>query len=408
MFLQQRWNFFRPPQFAGSGTDSPLLGTTQKWTIDRTWPIEEILIHVNFTIGTQLTLNTPAQALTPDMYDNILTLLQHINLTVNDGKQPRTVVDCSGAALLEYALRTGLNVDMGTAEIMALAQLATFPAGNYTIVYRIPMVETWIGEPLRSRMYLPVHTYPQDPVLTLTYQTGANIYTAGHITVISTDIQLIRRQVTAASEAQLQKNPGTNPNGYIDFDLIETAFAVPLGTSSEARFALPIPGQYANLLFRHYLGGAATTRKEIDSGGTFGSENRWRLESGSVVIRDWIWKHVRVLNEMNGVRFPVLTLAGAQPLIGDMSKDGVAANGSFPSGIGYPYASSVMLNFLIADLCGDNATELGSLLDCNTPANNGLKMEVIGTPASAATTASYLYVMGRRYFGDLSKWQVFA
>ena len=414
---------FFPPQFVGTASganNSPLLGQTQKFQIDRTYPLEEIRIHVNFTVASGgLTLNSTLA--TADQFDNILSLIQHVNLSVNDGKQPRSVVDCDGVALLEYQAATGVNFDRATANVLALSQLAAMPAGNYRLTYRIPLVETWIGEPLRSQMYLPVHTYPQDPVLTLQFQNASNIYSAGNINFVGAEIQLIRRVPTLKSEKWVQSRAASNPNGYIDFDLIETGFAVPVGTSSEIRFQLPIPGQYATLLCRHYLGGSTVSRKEIDSGATgssFGNENRWRLESAQVTIREWRWKHLLAELQMNQPGFafvnpsvfvaatsagsPTTALQAQQPIYGRIG------GGGFPSGSGFDYANSVLMNFLTDGMSGDDAVELGSLLDCNTPASAGLKMEIVGTPANVATNASYLKVMGRRYFGNLARWQSIA
>jgi hypothetical protein len=244
-------------------------------------------------------------------------------------------------------------------------------------------------------------------VLSLTFQNAANIYSAGNINSVSAEVLLVRRQPTAQSEAVLQKDAQrrglTNPNGYIDFDLIETPFSIAPGIGTEQRFALPIPGSYANLMFRHYLGGATVTRKEIDNGATgtsFGNEGRWRIESGLVVDREFRWKDLQTIGEYMQNKVAIIPSSGTvtQGWIG----------GGIPSGQGFRYANSCYLNYLLNTLSGDNATELGSVLDCNTPANSGLKMELVGTPTNVATNASYLKVMGRRYFGNLSDWQVFA
>jgi hypothetical protein len=441
MFLQQRFNYFSPPQFQGTG--ATLLGTTQKYQIDRTWPIEEIVLHVAFNVTTALTL-FPLTAQSPDQYDNILQLIQHINLSVNDGKQPRSVVDCSGVAMLEYCQQCGLNLDQATLTLAALSGVSQvytvaggtttlspvpLPVGFYTLTYRIPMCHPWIGEPVRSRMYLPVHTFPQDPVLSLTFQSLANICSAGVIGAIFIDVELIRRVPTASSESLLRANPGTNPNGYIDWDLIETPFGIGIGIGSEQRFPLPIPGAYMDLLMRQYLGGTNVSRSPIDAGGTgvttaagvmggFGTEQRWRLETGLVVVREWRWKHLRALNDFSRPCWPTLvigstvagplaflTVAASNGNIGGISPFAVNG-GSFMTNFRNP--SSVMLNFLSDGLSGDTGVEFGSLLDCNTPANNGLKMELIGTPYSAANNGHTLAVMGRRLFGDLSRWQKFS
>ena len=409
MYLKQKFNKFYPQNFVDTQTgaaNSKLLGTTQKFAIDRTWPIEEIFFTVNFVVNTGgLTLVTSPT--TPDQFDNILTLAQHFNLSVNDGRQPRSVVDCDGVALLEYATLNGVNIDHATLLLAAYQQQTTLPAGNYRLTYRIPIVEPWIGEPLRSRMYLPAHLYPQDPVLAVTFQNAANIYSAGNINSVTCEILLVRRQPTSQSEAVLQadakKRGLTNPSGYIDFDLIETPFSVAPGIGTEQRFQLPIPGQYANLMFRHYLGGSAVTRKEIDNGATgtsFANEMRWRIESGLVVDREFRWKDLQTMAEYNQAKNAVI------PSTGTITQGWIG--GGIPSGQGFRYANSSYLNYLLNGLSGDNATELGSLLDCNTPANSGLKMELVGTPTSVATNATYLKVMGRRYFGNLAGWQTFA
>jgi hypothetical protein len=442
MFLQQRFNYFSPPQFQGTG--ATLLGTTQKYQIDRTWPIEEIILHIGFNVTTALTL-FPLTAQSSDQSDNILQLIQHINLSVNDGKQPRSVVDCSGVGILEYVQQTGLNLDQATMTLVALSGVAAgyvvaggsnivgpvpLPVGFYQLTYRISMVHPWIGEPIRSRMYLPVHTYPQDPVLSLTFQSLANICTAGAIGAMFVDVQLIRRVATAASETLLRANPGTNPNGYIDWDLIETPFGIGTGITSEQRFPLPIPGAYMDLLFRQYLGGTNVLRNPVDGSGTgcstatgqtysgFGNESRWRLETGLVVMREWRWKHLRAINDFSRPNNTTLvigsTVAGPLAFLTVQSSSGnIGSISPFaPNGgsvlCNFRNPVSCMLNFLSDGLSGDTGVELGSLLDCNTPANNGLKMEVIGNPANVATNGSMIAIMGRRLFGDLSRWQKFS
>jgi hypothetical protein len=84
MFLPQRFNKFTPAVFTGTASganNSSLLGTTQKFALPRTWPIEDIWVRVNFTVNTGgLTLVTSPQ--TPDAYDNILQLVSHINPSV--------------------------------------------------------------------------------------------------------------------------------------------------------------------------------------------------------------------------------------------------------------------------------------------------------------------------------------
>jgi hypothetical protein len=313
----------------------------------------------------------------------------------------------------------------GETEFSAGAATAplTLPVGCYVLTYRVPMCHPWIGEPLRSRFYLPVHLYPQDPVLTLQFAPASVMYSSGVIGFIACEIELIRRVPTAASEAALQASAGTNPSGYIDSDLIETPFAVPLGVGSEQRFPIPIPGQYTELVMRQYLGGTNVNRLPIDATGDgttvakgFGNEQRWRVETGGSVLREWKWRHLR---DMNDFSRPTPQGAGMQWNLSSGTVAYYAPSGGFvgnPSPFavmgsgfcGFRNPNSTCINFLSDGLTGDPGVELGSLLDCNTPANNGLKMEIIGAPASVTTNGSMLFVLGRRYFGDLSRWQKFS
>jgi hypothetical protein len=427
MYLEQRFNFFNPAAF--NLATNTVLGTTQRWAIDRTWPIEEILIFVNFD-ATALTSASPT---TPDMYDNVLQLVQRVNLSVNDGRQPRSVVDCSGVGLLEYVSNAGFTLDQATMQLVAISQnpvgTAAVPTGVYQYCIRIPCAPQQVGEPLRSRLYLPAHTYPQDPVLTLTFNSLAGMgLSVGSIGTIRVDVMLIRRIPTKQSESILQSTAGSNPTGYIDWDLLETPFTMPLGTASEIRLPIPVPGAYLDLLFRQYKGGAALTRTstlDVVVGDTIannlGNETRWRLETGSVVQREWRWKHLRTINDFTRPATPSLVgVAGViSPAFIALTSAGAVTSqvtgilpANFPTNMlaataNYRAGTSAMIPFLQDGFTGDNGNELGSLLDCNTPANNGLKMELIGTPASVATNPSVLAVMGRRFFGDLRRWQKF-
>lgn len=434
MFLEQRLNFFNPQPF--NQPTNTILGQTQKWSIDRTYPIEEILVFVNFDVTTGLTTTAPT---TMDMFDNILSIVQRINLTTNDGRQPRTVVDLSGPAALEYASQVGLNLDEATMRLVAISGnpvgALAVPVGAYQMCYRIPCVNPMIADPMRTRMYLPVHTYPQDPTLTLTFNTLAQMLggtPTGVIGTVRVDVVLVRRVPTQASEALLRSSAGSNPNGYIDWDLIETQFTVPLGTATEQRFPIPVPGNYVNMLFRQYKGGANYSRNvpvDVDVGDTIannlGNETRWRLESANQVLREWRWKHLRTMNDFTrptNVLGPLLT-APTLPTPRNQGFVAVASAGSptinltnqtanFPTSLqaaiaNYRAGTSCLLDFLGDGLTNAGGNELGSLLDCNTPANNGLKMELIGTPASVATFPSVISVVGLRLFGDISRWQKF-
>jgi hypothetical protein len=363
-----------------------LVGTTVKLAIDRTWPIEEIIVLMDIRAH-----GTPLSTLT---CDGVLKLLKRVNFSINDGIQPRSAVDFTGPGLLEYALHAGLNLGPGTMECIRATIAGTLVASSYyRIGYRIPLVHPIITEPLRTRMLCDVNNHPQDPVLTLDFGTTAEMAGAGtQCTVELADVILVRRQVSRELDERILKD-----GGFIKSDLIETAFQIGTGVSGEQRWQVPTPGQYANLLLRHYKGGAAVTRNDVSETLTLGSETRWRLESGGVVIHDWRNKHLQELNAYSRV------LNSSDQTYAPNPGEALAAATL------YQDPAHVMLDFLSDGVNGNQpANELGSLLDCNLPTNSGLKMEVIGSVGSVATNGSTLYIGGQRFFGDLSRWQALA
>ena len=98
-----------------------------------------------------------------------------------------------------------------------------------------------------------------------------------------------------------------------------------------------------------------------------------------------------MINDMQNPRNTITQ--SSSPMFGG----GVLTNTNFQA------AASTMLDFLGDGTSQDSNDELGSLLNCNL--SSTLKMEFIGQPASVATNGSTIYVMGRRHFGDLSRWK---
>lgn len=376
MMLPQIINYFQPAGWAPG--DNSLPGTTQRWAIDRTWPIEEIILIVEGVVNAQLT----------NLVDGPLAAVSRINLSINDGVQPRSVVECSGVGALEYAMRAGLNLDRATLQTWTQsARLGTVAAAMaFRVCYRIPLVHPFITEPLRTRMLLDVNNHPQDPVLTVDFNPLASYASAGSLTSLGAEVVLVRKQMPDALNQSILKS-----GGYIPFDLVETPFNI--AVAGEFRLPVPTPGQYESLLMRVYQGiaGPVQSRTPIDAVTTQNSESRWRLETGNRVLHDWRMKHLQCIGDYSGVANTAIQASSPN------AAGPVAANTSWQP------ASSVMLDFLsngVADV-----SELGGLLDCNSPVKLGLKMEVIGNAAAPAAGTHTVYLMGHRLFGDLSAWQ---
>lgn len=417
MMLPQRKNFFTPSQFAIASAG--VLGTNQKYALDRTWPIEEIILHVDVTLGAAGA--TPRTGSTAQIgLDALLGVVKRVNLTINDGVQPRSIVDFSGVGLLEYAHKVGLNIDAATLEAIRLWQLQVVYPNNLKLRYsiRIPLVHPLITEPLRTRCLLPVHIFPQDPILSLDFESSSNMISAGAVSAVVVTVDLIRREMSQQTTKDILAN-----GGFIASDLIETPFSVGTGISGEQRFPVPLSGKYLNLLFRQYLGGATVSRSELDQVTTYGNESKWRLESGGVAIRDWRWQQIRVINQwsqvLNGCSQSGLLVPGSTAPFWVAASSAGAVTTAMPVQIPSPSiegflnndaaatplqtgtfrpASSCLLDFLTDGL--DSANELGSVLDCDFPAQSGLKMEVVGPVASVATAASTFFMGGHRLYGN--------
>jgi len=410
MMLPPMMDVLNPP--ALQAANAGLLGTTQITNLPRVRPLEELEIILSVTFGaTGPTWLTTTGVTTPAQRNNLLGLLTNVNLQVMEGESPRTVVNCSGMGLLEYAALSGCNLDTATWEAVAISQFCATGANNQKvrITYRIPIVHPFIGEPLRTRCLLPCHRYSQDPILTLTFAPATDMYSAGSISAVTCEVVLRQRVNDPALDAAIDKS-----GGYLRGDLLETAYNIATGTSGEQKFPILLPGRYLSLFVRQYLGGSSVTRDVLDQTTTFGLEQKWKIESNQSTKTNFRWKMLQIINDryraqgmnpstfVNTALFAAASSAGAvttqlaAQLIGQPNFGGGPA-----SGTSYRPAASVLLDFLSEN---EAANELGSTLDCNTPQFQGQKMELIGNVASVATNGSTMFIGGHRLLSDLSPW----
>lgn len=400
MYLRKRSTFV---QNLSTLTVANLPAQTKKISIDRTWPLEEIIVIVTATAKAALSSVTAF---------GLLNLLKRATLEVNDGIQPRKIVDATGYGLLAMAINEGANLDRATLEtIIATNTPATINTGIYQVAYRIPLVHPQFTEGLRVRSLLPINLYQQDPVLTLEFGAAADISgTADPFSAISYHVVLVKREMSAAQIGGI-----LNSGGFISSDLVETQFPIAALTGSEQRFTVPSPGQYTGLTMVQLNNSILA---DLSASTTIGSETRWRIESGQVVLRDWAMKFLQIENDYSrplnrAVQASVHGLGA--PIDAAGATTGTAWTGSkpffVPGSLGGAMAAGqcvqipavVTLDFLSDGLT--DANELGSLLDTNLPADKGLKVEIIGSVTTTGTSS--LNLIGRRLFGDLSKYQAY-
>lgn len=378
MMLPQRLESLTPATLNLAG--SAVLGTTVPVGINRTWPIEEMFLILTMTAG--------ATGPTLAGVDNILGLVKNVTLEVNDGVQPRAIVNTSGVGLLEYASQCGMNLDRATLATIALSQGASIANNQvFRLTYRIPVVHPMIAEPLRTRMLMPCHTWGQDLNLKITFEQAANMYSAGTLAGIAAELVIVRRQMDTATTDAIVKT-----GGFIPFDLLETPYTVAVGAGGAVRFKIQSPGSYAGLLLRTYKGAATVVRDVIDAVTTPGAETLWDIESGGVTFRQFRMKTLQMINDLSRVANGV-----NQTYSPNMA-------GAVAAGTSYQPASSVYLDFL-GDNLGSDANELGSVLDVNLPTKTGLLMELVGAASAPVTNGHQLFILGHRWYGDLSRWQ---
>lgn len=356
------------------GANTNLLGTTVRYDqFDMSYHWQEMMIVLSLTANA-----TAPSTLT---LDGLLNACRNIRLEVNRGS-PETIVNSSGIGLLEYVAAAAQNLDPATLAFVAEHTKGTpaLTASNlYRLTYRIPFVHPRITEPLRTRMLLDVPEHQSSPILTLDFNSAANMYGAGTLDAIQAEVFLVRREVPAALHASIIKD-----GGYMPFDLIESSFQLATGISGEQHIPLNQPGAYGSLLTRFYKGGSSITRADPSNNVTVGQETKWRFQAGTQTFKEWRNKFAqgqsywsRVLNSAVQSSSPAIASALA-------------------SSTQYPPLVGVYHDFLTGNGISDSA-DLGSVLDCFLPANPGQRMELIGDMASVATNGSTIYMLGHRY-----------
>jgi hypothetical protein len=394
MLLKKRMTYISNDDLNLTGTEADNLSAkTLQTKIDRTWPLEEIIVSAEVLVDNA--------ALTDAVTFGLLNIVKKLTLEINDGNQPRNVVNVTGPGLLIYCANAGHTLSHSTLAALAGTRKKRYETtGIYRIDYRIPFAPPQINDPLRTRCLLPVHLYPQDPVLSI--QTGAAADLDGTdtdpITSLGIDVILKRREMPKAVTDQI-----LSTGGFLNGDLIEKQQTLAGSlTDVEQRVEVPTPGEYTGLAVYHIKGGTKGTIDDISANTSVGSETRWRLEAGGVVFQDWRMKHMKAINDQSRPLTAAYVLEDVAANTNILSANFAGARGT---GNGVESPSCIFLDFLTDEI--HDANELGSCLDANIPANSGLKLELIGnvTTPAASTIASSINLVGHRFFGDLSAYK---
>lgn len=322
-----------------------LIGAVLTQELTREFHCESIFIKLTAIVNGAIATATA---------DGLLGLLKRVQLQISDGSRTRNFVDCSGRALIEYAYLALGVLDRGT--WAAKDQTAT---ATYTITYPIFAALPQISDPIGSAFLLPFPRFNSNPVLTLTIASQADIDSAATPTFtfssLTVDILVNRRQVN-----------------IVDFPTLDHEFAestVAYTASSAAQlYELQVPGSYTMIAMRAYT--SATARGDVSTTG-----GEFKLQLLGNVIRRF---HLLDIQQENDYSVAPQAATGA---------------GSFFTGL---YA----LDFL-TDRLGQDAGELGSVLDANVLAGVGARIQLLQDIAGAANVQ--IKYLTHRVFGDLSQ-----
>jgi len=337
------WFTKRTKPVSGFTSTGNVLGGTVEIPITREFPVEALFVQLSFTVGTAM---ATANA------DSIQNILKSVDLQVFDGVKPRSVVKCSGPALLEYQVQTWFNLDRVTA-----ANVNTNTAAAKTLTYVIPCSHPQLSDPLGSALLLPVHLMPSNPTLTLQLASQADMDTNATPTfaltgTITVTCWVARRQVSVV------KWP------YLEWDLMENIQPFPQ-TVTEFQIEMPTPGSITGHLMRCYTGVA--TRGDIQT-----ALSPWRIESLGVVFRQWLNTQLQVEN--------------------DLSR---AADNASPNFVASFY------NDFLTDKTGMETGDFGSVLDANVPVTSGARIYLVTSVTGGAGVQ--MKMLTHRVYGDLSR-----
>lgn len=338
MLFQKRQDFL--PQTTGV-----LIGGVVTKELTREFHIESIFIKLVAVVNGAIATATA---------DGLLGLLKRVQLQISDGSRTRNVVDISGRALIEYAYLAIGVLDRGT--WAAKDQTAT---ATYTITYPIFFALPQISDPIGSAFLLPAPRFNQNPVLTMTIANQADVdahatptFTFSSLTI---DVIVNRRQVNIVDFPTL------------DHEFAEASVAYSATLVSQL-YELQVPGSYTMVALRAYT--SATARGDVMiAGGEF------KLQLLGNVIRRFQLANIQIENDYS------------------VAPQAATGAGSFFTGL---YA----LDFL-TDRIGQDAGELGSVLDANVLAGLGARLQLLqDITGGSAVQIKYLT---HRVFGDLSQ-----
>lgn len=316
------------------------LGASVTKKIPREFMLESLIVRVSVTVsGVMATANA----------DAIQNILKRVRLTASDGARTRTIVDCSGAGLLEWQANVAQNsLDTNTS-------VGGNSATTYQIDYPVNFAPPNMADPIASNLLLPLNRFNDDPSLELQFASQADMDTNAAktfaVSALSARVILNKRFVGL-------KNWPT-----FDTELIEATTAFSTDAANQ-EVELPSPGSYTGLLLRGYLD--TDTRGDISQ-----TDGEFKIQLLGVNNRRFRLDDIEQENYFS--RNPNAGTAGI-------------------------FTGSYYVDFL-SDKVGATSPDFGSVLDVNLAVATGARLKLIGDIAGG--TDVLLKHVRHRVFGNL-------
>ena len=357
--------------------------------------------------------------------DGAQNLCRQFTLTVPEPNGSRTVVSCSGPALVELIEFEGGGLDRSTREAVKMTNQNIIPNNTvWRVAYYIPFPHPMFTDSLRMKTLLPLHLLDQPAQLRIDFGAAADICgTADPVSAFACEVIVVRRR--ANGNTAFLKGGGDSLDWFIKGDILETPCNPVQGVANqEVRIPIPAPGRIPTVGLRFFKAPAVNNvlaRLTYDDLTVIAGETIWELQRGGTAFHKFRLKHEQVDNDYgrwndqlstitpnSGMFTPAITaaaLTGAAPALVAAKKVlaplGFGAD-SANLGVGFAIQdpASVFIDFTGAP--ARECYDASGFLNVTDPLAVNQRTEVFGKVTAPNFAGNVIKMLTRRYEEKIS------